>query len=291
MRSFTLCFGFILIMFASCDVESDDPFVDPTLEQFNMELQEIDAYLSAEGLSATIDENSGIRYIINNEGDGLQPIVADSLTLSFQNSLLSTDAVVEEVEREKIRSSLLLDGIAIASTYIQEGGSVTAYIPSVYAYGPLGNSNVPENAIIIAELELIAVHNQQLMLDMMIIDDSLANSDTVALIHPTGVRYFIEQGTGESPTLSNSVTINYSGEFFNGVNAGVVFDNANNVNFSLVNLIVGWQIMIPEMKIGGKLTMILPSSFAYGPGGNIGASPAIGPNEILVFDVELIDFN
>ena len=120
---------------------------------------------------------------------------------------------------------------------------------------------------------------------------SLANSDTVALIHPTGVRYFIEQGTGESPTLSNSVTINYSGEFFNGVNAGVVFDNANNVNFSLVNLIVGWQIMIPEMKIGGKLTMILPSSFAYGSGGNIGASPAIGPNEILVFDVELIDFN
>lgn len=291
MKVSRLFFGLCLVAIFACNAESEDPFVDPILEKFNQDIQAIDAYLATEGISAQIDDNSGIRYVINDQGTGLQPLIADSLTLTYTNSLLETGDIVEEVINQKIRSSLLLDGIAISSTFLQEGGSITAYIPSVYAYGSSGNADIPENSIIISELDLITLHNKQLRSDILTIDDSLMIADTAAIVHPTGIRYFISQGNGASPSNTSNVNINFSGEFFNGTNSGIIFDQAQNVNFNLQNLIIGWQVMIPEMRVGGELTMILPSSFAYGVRGNEFARPSIGANEILVFNVELLSIN
>lgn len=290
MRNLILLFIIFGLTLVGCDLEQET-LTSPAAEQFNKDLQEIDNYLNSQGITATVDLLSGIRYVIDEQGDGLKPIVVDSLTVTYTNSILTSGIIVEEVVQEKIRSSQLLDGIATISTFLQEGGRVTAYIPSAYMYGPFGNDAVPGNVPIIAELQLNALHNQQLMDDIAIISDSLAKSDTVSLIHPTGIRYFLNQGDGDSPTVINSVQIDYSGKIFNGKNADIIFDQAKGATFNLQNLIIGWQIMIPEMRVGGELTMILPSSFAYGPAGISSSNPPIAPNEILVFNVTLIDFN
>ncbi|MGB0524135.1 MAG: FKBP-type peptidyl-prolyl cis-trans isomerase [Flammeovirgaceae bacterium] len=104
---------------------------------------------------------------------------------------------------------------------------------------------------------------------------------------PSGLYYVVhEAGTGSSPSLSNSITVKYTGKLTNGVQ----FDssNGNNVTFQLNNLIEGWQIGFQLINIGTKATFYIPPNLGYGTRGIPGT--VIGPNAGLIFDVELVDF-
>ena len=50
-------------------------------------------------------------------------------------------------------------------------------------------------------------------------------------------------------------------------------------------MIKGWQEALPLMKEGSKWQVFIPADLAYGPRG---AGAAIGPNEALIFDIELL---
>lgn len=97
------------------------------------------------------------------------------------------------------------------------------------------------------------------------------------------------QGSGDNPTLSNSVTVHYRGLFLDGseFDSSYSSPSGNPVTFPLTNVIRGWQEGIPLFKRGGKGTLIIPSGLAYGPAGQ----SEIGPNEVLRFDIELFDFD
>jgi len=67
---------------------------------------------------------------------------------------------------------------------------------------------------------------------------------------------------------------------------GTTFDqqtDASKTGWPLGSLIAGWQIGLPLIQKGGKIKLIVPSSLAYGCGGNLPA------NSILYFDVHLVD--
>lgn len=111
-----------------------------------------------------------------------------------------------------------------------------------------------------------------------------ANSIT-ATQHSSGFFYKITQaGTGQSiVNLCSKITIKYTGKLTNGT----VFDQTAagaTANFTLGQLIVGWQKGIPLISSGGKITLYIPPSLGYGssPSGTIPA------NSILIFDIELI---
>jgi FKBP-type peptidyl-prolyl cis-trans isomerase FkpA len=101
--------------------------------------------------------------------------------------------------------------------------------------------------------------------------------------HSSGMYYYIENpGSGVSPTINSTLSVKYKGTFTNGV----VFDEpANAVSFGLSGVIIGWQIGMPLIKKGGKIKLIIPSSYAYGCSAN-GPIPAYS---ILYFEIELID--
>jgi FKBP-type peptidyl-prolyl cis-trans isomerase FkpA len=101
---------------------------------------------------------------------------------------------------------------------------------------------------------------------------------------PTGIYYqVIDAGVGPSPTVEDTVTVTYTGKFLNGSE----FDKSTNpVTFPLRGVIEGWQIVIPKLKKGGRIKMLLPSAYAYGC---MGYAPRIPANEILFFDVTLVD--
>jgi FKBP-type peptidyl-prolyl cis-trans isomerase len=125
---------------------------------------------------------------------------------------------------------------------------------------------------------------EQLAIDIALIDNWLADTTIADIIeHPTGIRYTInEVGTGTTtPRLSDVVEANYEGRY---LETGGVFDRGIGSAFILSQTIWGWQIMVPEMKEGGKITIYLPSLYAYGSRGN----SSIPPNALLVFDIELI---
>jgi FKBP-type peptidyl-prolyl cis-trans isomerase FklB len=104
----------------------------------------------------------------------------------------------------------------------------------------------------------------------------------------SGLQYeVLEEGNGEKPGPEDEVKVHYTGELL----SGEVFDSSRErgepVTFRLNQVIEGWTEGLQLMSEGSRFKLYIPSDLAYGPGGNM----SIGPNETLVFDVELLDIN
>ncbi len=104
---------------------------------------------------------------------------------------------------------------------------------------------------------------------------------------PEGVFVYIYQegNTNEYPTSTSTVEVRYEGTFFDN---GGIFDTSNNSlrTFSLLGVIRGWQIGIPQMEKGSRGKLYIPSDLAYGDFARNG----IPGGSILIFDIELYDF-
>lgn len=112
----------------------------------------------------------------------------------------------------------------------------------------------------------------------------IVNANIAATADARGFFYKIaDTGSAEKPSSCSNITINYVGKLTNNTQ----FDAQNGISFDLSRLITGWQEGIPLIGRGGKITLYLPPSLAYGSA----AQQGIPANSILVFYVELNDFN
>ena len=103
----------------------------------------------------------------------------------------------------------------------------------------------------------------------------------------SGLQYeVIKEGTGKKPAATDTVSVHYEGTLINGQ----VFDSSirrgQPVEFPLNRVIPGWTEGVQLMSVGSKYRFVIPSNLAYG---EHGAGGAIGPNETLIFEVELLD--
>ncbi|HEX4887603.1 MAG TPA: FKBP-type peptidyl-prolyl cis-trans isomerase [Luteibaculaceae bacterium] len=106
---------------------------------------------------------------------------------------------------------------------------------------------------------------------------------------PSGLQYeIIIAGTGNKPTLNDQVTTHYTGTLLDGT----VFDSSvkrgEPATFPVSGVIAGWTEALQLMPVGSKWKLFIPSDLAYG---ERGAGGAIGPNETLIFEIELISIN
>src|SRR5690606_24018373 len=101
-------------------------------------------------------------------------------------------------------------------------------------------------------------------------------------------------GTGEEADIGKTAQVHYTGWLYDPTiedHKGIKFDSSHNhgAPFSFMlgagRVIKGWDQGVLGMKVGGKRTLIIPSSMAYGAQGAGGVIP---PNSALIFDVELI---
>jgi FKBP-type peptidyl-prolyl cis-trans isomerase FklB len=95
----------------------------------------------------------------------------------------------------------------------------------------------------------------------------------------------IKEGSGDSPKLADSVTVNYRGTLIDGTEFDSSEKGGKPITFRVGGVIKGWTEALQLMKPGAKWQLYIPSDLAYGPNGS---GPKIGPNSVLVFDVELI---
>ena len=99
----------------------------------------------------------------------------------------------------------------------------------------------------------------------------------------SGVQYrVIKEGKGKKPQDSDVVQINYRGSLLDGTE----FDDTGDhiVNLKVSALIAGWKEALKLMPVGSKWQIFIPSNLAYGERG-VGVD--IGPNELLIFEIEL----
>jgi FKBP-type peptidyl-prolyl cis-trans isomerase len=87
-------------------------------------------------------------------------------------------------------------------------------------------------------------------------------------------------GTGAECKPGATVNMKYKGTLKSN---GTEFQSGT-IEYSLADLIQGWQMGVPGMKVGGKRKLTVPSALAYGAAGR----PGIPPNADLVFEIELL---
>lgn len=102
---------------------------------------------------------------------------------------------------------------------------------------------------------------------------------------PNGILYkVIREGTGKKPAESDIVEVNYRGALINGREFDATRPGEP-ANLKLSSLIAGWKQALSVMPVGSRWQIVIPSELAYGERG-VGGD--IGPNEVLVFEVELL---
>ncbi len=102
---------------------------------------------------------------------------------------------------------------------------------------------------------------------------------------PSGLQYeVLKEGEGAQPTAADSVTVHYTGKLIDGTVFDSSVERGEPATFGVTQVIPGWVEALQLMKAGSKWRLFIPSALAYGPQG----VPGIGPNQTLIFDVELI---
>ena len=103
---------------------------------------------------------------------------------------------------------------------------------------------------------------------------------------PSGLQYkVIKEGTGAKPTINDVVTCNYRGTLINGTEFDSSYKRGEPATFPVRGVIKGWTEALQLMPVGSKFELYLPPDLAYG---ERGAGADIGPNETLIFEVELM---
>jgi FKBP-type peptidyl-prolyl cis-trans isomerase FklB len=102
----------------------------------------------------------------------------------------------------------------------------------------------------------------------------------------SGLQYkVIKQGTGPKPTAADQVTVHYTGKLIDGKVFDSSVERGQPATFGVGQVIPGWTEALQLMNVGSKYMLYIPGNLAYG---ERGAGADIGPNETLIFEVELL---
>ena len=165
---------------------------------------------------------------------------------------------------------------------LNAGTKAKFIIPPNLAYGPKGAGGViPPNATLHFDVELIEVKEKFIDTDF-----ELPGREEVT---ESGLRMIIhKEGNGEIPQTGQTVIVHYRGILENGKEFDSSHDKGQPFKFPLGQgrVIKGWDEALSIMSKGEKRTLIIPPDLGYGSR----AKGKIPANSILIFEVELIDF-
>lgn len=106
------------------------------------------------------------------------------------------------------------------------------------------------------------------------------------MVTESGLQYeILREGEGASPTPEDQVQLHYRGTLIDGTEFDSSYDGEP-ATFGAGQLIPGFSEALTMMSEGAHWRVVIPSSLGYGPAGSGGA---IGPNETLIFEIELIE--
>lgn len=102
----------------------------------------------------------------------------------------------------------------------------------------------------------------------------------------SGLQYkVLKKGNGPKPQDNDRVTVHYRGKLLDGTEFDSSHKRGKPATFQVSGVIRGWTEALQLMNVGSEYRLFIPSDLAYG---NRGAGRQIGPNAMLIFDVELL---
>ncbi len=103
---------------------------------------------------------------------------------------------------------------------------------------------------------------------------------------PSGLQYsIVKEGNGPKPAATDKVKVHYHGTLIDGTVFDSSVERGQPIELGVSQVIQGWIEGLQLMPVGSKWKLFIPSNLAYGPQG----PPSIGPNQTLIFDVELLE--
>ncbi len=287
MKNFWVVGSLILLTFLTSCLDNDFP--DPSI-QLAADVQKIEKHLTDNNITNYVKDPSGFFYVIDQEGTGQIPTGDNHVNFTYVAKFLNGTTAFQQTSMPVFHTvkRIGLVGLREALKKFPNGTIATIYIPSGLAYGTASYTDIPANSNFIFNIEIFNVVGteeeifeiQKTMIDEYLLENEIEDVQ----IHPSGLRYKITQeGTGDSPTTSNSISVKYKGTL---LSSGETFDEATTARtFVLNTLIQGWQIVFPLLKEGSKATLYIPSKLGYGASGY----NTIPGHAILKFEVELVD--
>tara|TARA_B110000091_G_scaffold90256_1_gene98897 strand:- start:118 stop:567 length:450 start_codon:yes stop_codon:yes gene_type:complete len=139
-----------IFLFISCS--KNDTNFEPQTEA------DILQYIEDNNLNAT-KSNSGLYYVINDEGSGTRPTSSSNVTVAYKGYFLN-GTVFDQSNSSGISFGLnqVISGWTEGIQLFKEGGEGLLIVPSNLGYGANGRSGIPGGAVLVFDIKLISVN-------------------------------------------------------------------------------------------------------------------------------------
>jgi FKBP-type peptidyl-prolyl cis-trans isomerase FkpA len=148
-------FALALVLFISCDNEKK---TEEDIDYTAKNEADIQAYVEENNLTA-VRSNSGLYYVIEEEGTGTQAVVNSNVTVAYKGYFLN-GAVFDQSDAEGITIGLnqVIAGWTEGIAYFKEGGSGILLVPAHLGYGSRDYNGIPGGSVLVFEVTLISVN-------------------------------------------------------------------------------------------------------------------------------------
>jgi peptidylprolyl isomerase len=240
--------------------------------------------VSADQLTKTA---SGLEYYDIVKGDGAEAVKNGNVSTQYSlwvktdtaNSFIGSSDAAAPVSFVVGRGDVVFPGWEEGVTGMKVGGKRLLVIPAALGLGAQANGDIPANAILVMEIQLVTANEPRVATKVDEKDYTTTQS---------GLKFYdLKVGDGASPTAGQTVVVHYTGWLVDGVQFDSSVDRAQPFSFKIGagNVIPGWDEGVATMKIGGKRQLVVPPALAYG---DTGSGSVIPPGATLIFEVELI---
>lgn len=246
-----------------------------------------------DGVKAT---PSGLQYMVLSEGPagGYSPKAEDIVDVQYVGTLtdgMEFDSSIKRGAAARFPLNQVIPGWTEGVQLMSEGDKFRFFIPPALAYGAAGTPGGPigPNEALIFDVELVKVSSPERNLAAAgkFLDENGRKAGVKSTASGLQFQVLAEgPAGGKTPTDVNKVSVHYEGRLVDGAVFDSSYERGEPIEFPLASVIPGWTEGVQLMSEGDKFRFFIPPTLGYGERGTPGGP--IGPNEALIFDVELL---